>query len=121
MAFVKYHQPCPLCGSSDAASLNEDGSAYCFSCDKRVNDYENLLKCKPELIPIDDNIEEFKVHQTNSVNEIEGSFAALTDRGISLATAKKYNVKALKNNKGEIALHLARQLTGYWPLWAIYI
>ena len=118
MAFVKYHQPCPLCGSSDAASLNEDGSAYCFSCDKRVNDYENLLKCKPELTPIDDNIEEFKVHQTNSVNEIEGSFAALTDRGISLATAKKYNVKALKNNKGEIEKHfypycVATEVTSY--------
>jgi twinkle protein len=118
LAFVKYHQPCPLCGSSDAASLNEDGSAYCFSCDKRVNDYENLLKCKPELTPIDDNIEEFKVHQTNSVNEIEGSFAALTDRGISLATAKKYNVKALKNNKGEIEKHfypycVATEVTSY--------
>tara|TARA_R110000824_G_scaffold11428_3_gene49866 strand:+ start:3768 stop:5435 length:1668 start_codon:yes stop_codon:yes gene_type:complete len=118
LAFVKYHQPCPLCGSSDAASLNEDGSAYCFSCDKRVNDYENLLNCKPELIPIDDNIEEFKVHQTNSVNEIEGSFAALTDRGISLATAKKYNVKAFKNNKGEVEKHfypycVATEVTSY--------
>jgi hypothetical protein len=41
MGFVKYHQPCPLCNSSDAASVNEDGSAYCFSCYERIADYEN--------------------------------------------------------------------------------
>ena len=32
--FVKYHLPCHECGSSDAVSVNEDGSAKCFSCDK---------------------------------------------------------------------------------------
>ena len=101
MAFVKYHQPCPLCGSTDAASINDDGSAYCFSCDKRINNYEELIG-EPIQNKITNNIEEFKVHQTNSINEIEGNFEALTDRGISLATAKKFNVKAVKNNKGEI-------------------
>ena len=30
--FVKYHVPCPECDSSDAASINEDGSLKCFSC-----------------------------------------------------------------------------------------
>jgi twinkle protein len=42
----------------------------------------------------------------------------LTDRGISLATAKKYNVKAVKNTKGEIAKHfypycVAAEVTSY--------
>ena len=118
LAFVKYHQPCPLCGSSDAASLNEDGSAYCFACDKRVSDYENLIDFKTELSSINDNVSEFKIHQTNSVNEIEGSFTELTDRGISLATAKKYNVKAVRNTKGEIVKHfypycVATEVTSY--------
>ena len=114
MAFVKYHQPCPLCGSSDAASINEDGSAYCFSCDKRVNDYINLTQFEP----INNSVEEFKVKQTNSINEIEGSFEALTDRGISLSTAKKFNVKVVKNTEGEIIKHfypysIAAEVTSY--------
>ena len=117
MAFVKYHQPCPLCGSTDAASINDDGSAYCFSCDKRINNYEELIG-EPIQNKITNNIEEFKVHQTNSINEIEGNFEALTDRGISLATAKKFNVKAVKNNKGEIVKHfypycVAAEVTSY--------
>ena len=32
MAFVKLHQQCDDCGSSDALSYNEDGSSYCFAC-----------------------------------------------------------------------------------------
>ena len=32
MSFVELHQPCPDCGSSDALSVNDDGSAFCFSC-----------------------------------------------------------------------------------------
>ena len=99
MAFVKYHQPCSLCSSSDAVSVNEDGSAYCFSCDKRISNYTDNIG------ETTDNIKEFKVHQTNSTNDIEGEFVALTDRGISLATAKKYNVKATVNSSGEITKH----------------
>ena len=30
--FVEYHVPCLKCGSSDARSVNADGSSYCFSC-----------------------------------------------------------------------------------------
>ena len=26
----KVHQPCPICNSSDAVGVNEDGSAKCF-------------------------------------------------------------------------------------------
>ena len=81
MAFVKYHQPCPLCGSSDAASINEDGSAYCFSCDKRVNDYTKLTQFelinkldKLAVAMENPSVEDFIVKQTNSINEIEGSF-----------------------------------------------
>ena len=109
MAFVKYHQPCPLCSSSDACSLNEDGSAYCFSCDKRVDNYEQLTG---------GNIENIQTHRINSVNEIEGSFLALNDRGIALATAKKYNVKSIANKEGKIIRHfypycVASEITSY--------
>ena len=109
MAFVKYHQPCPLCSSSDACSLNEDGSAYCFSCDKRITNYQQ---------PTGGNIENIQTHRINSVNEIEGSFLALNDRGIALATAKKYNVKSIANKEGKIIRHfypycVASEITSY--------
>ena len=37
--FIKYHLPCPLCSSSDAVSMNKDGSAYCFSCQEYIKEY----------------------------------------------------------------------------------
>jgi transcription elongation factor Elf1 len=38
--FVKYHLPCPLCNSSDAVSVNKDNSAYCFSCQQFIKEYD---------------------------------------------------------------------------------
>ena len=40
MAFVKYHVACKSCDSSDAVSINEDGSAKCFSCGEFFPNYE---------------------------------------------------------------------------------
>lgn len=34
--FTKTHQPCPLCGSHDAAAFRDDGSGFCFSCGKHI-------------------------------------------------------------------------------------
>tara|TARA_R110002049_G_scaffold231400_2_gene403800 strand:+ start:8133 stop:9776 length:1644 start_codon:yes stop_codon:yes gene_type:complete len=96
MGFVKYHQPCPLCNSSDAASVNEDGSAYCFSCYERIADYEN------SEAPV---VEDFVSHKNNSMNNNEGSFVDLTDRKISLATARKYGVKATTKPDGSVETH----------------
>ena len=41
--FVELHKPCPVCNSSDACSINEDGSAKCFSCDEFFPDYYNTI------------------------------------------------------------------------------
>ena len=69
--FVKTQQPCPddKCGSSDACSIREDGSALCFSCEQNFKSYDKpyisvatkpalaidkfLLKCKdcPNISP----------------------------------------------------------------------
>ena len=107
MAFVKLHQPCPLCSSSDACSINDDGSAYCFSCSTRIPNYES-----------GGTVADFKTHRMNSINEIEGAFVALNDRGISLATAKKYNVKSIVNREGKVIRHfypycVASEVTAY--------
>ena len=54
----------------------------------------------------------------NSINEIEGAFVALNDRGISLTTAKKYNVKSIVNREGKVIRHfypycVASEVTAY--------
>ena len=95
MPFVKFHQPCNECGSSDAASVNDDGSAWCFSCNKYFKDYSTSEVQQP------DTVTDFEVYQRNSKMEqssyqpvVAASFNELTDRKISLATAKKYGVKS---------------------------
>ena len=97
MPFVKFHQPCNDCGSSDAASVNDDGSAWCFSCNKHFKNYSTTEVHQP------DTITDFEVYQRNSKMEDHNtyssqhsaaSFNELTDRKISLATAKKYGVKS---------------------------
>ena len=42
----KVHQPCPLCNSSDAVGVNEDGSAKCFSCDSFIPNYKEACEGK---------------------------------------------------------------------------
>lgn len=46
--FVKTHQPCPECGSSDAASFRSDGSGLCFSCGKALYSKNKETKSVPE-------------------------------------------------------------------------
>ena len=102
MAFVKLHQPCTLCASSDGASINDNGSAHCFSCNQHIHDY---YAGKNEET-------EFEIHKRNKKMEGSGSsssqssliFTELTDRKLSLATAKKYGVKATLVN-GVVASH----------------
>ena len=96
MAFVKVHQPCTECASSDGAGINEDGSAFCFSCHTHIKNYTNKLNGTINQET------EFEIHQRNKKMEdfnqpsskTTASFVELTDRKISLATAKKYGVKA---------------------------
>ena len=89
LKFVKKHQPCSKCGSSDALSINEDGSSKCFSCDEFFprNKVNNETIEQDELTIIEDD------------NKQEGVFAPLSDRQISLETAKKYGVRISYDTK----------------------
>jgi len=106
MAFVKIHQPCTECSSSDGAGINEDGSAFCFSCHTHIRNYTG----GGEETIIEET--EFEIHKRNKKMEGAGSsssqssliFTELTDRKLSLATAKKYGVKATLVN-GVVASH----------------
>ena len=89
--------PCPACGSSDALSVNENGSAKCFSCD--------------EFFP--KGVEDTGTTKNNSVtktvrelNAHGGVFAKLTDRSIARETAEKYGVKTVYDSAGQIAQHI---------------
>ena len=97
----KVHQPCPLCGSTDAVGVNEDGSAKCFSCDAFMPNYEEACKGK--------NMETNQQTSTSfkQPDSIEiGSFSALTDRKITKDTAQKYGVKVVHDLQGNVIKHL---------------
>ena len=96
MAFVKHKLPCPKCGGSDPVSLNEDGSAKCFSCETYFLNYDKAV----------DGEEVVAKKEQEPTNPHGGDFVALTDRRISEATAKKYGVKSILSSNGEIVQHL---------------
>ena len=94
--FVKYHVPCPECDSSDAASINEDGSLKCFSCGV-------FIPNKKDKVIMNTNV---KQQQDNISDKHGGIFAPLTDRNISQETATKFGVKTVYDSNGVIAQHL---------------
>jgi twinkle protein len=110
MSFVAFRKPCPECGGSDPVQINDNGSAKCFSCQTYFRDYEKAMNGEP--------VSDFKTYKNNSMNNIAGEYLELRDRKISLATAKKYGVKAVINSKGEIVKHYypyytANEISGY--------
>ena len=98
MSFVKLNQPCPSCGGSDPVAVNDNGSAKCFSCGTFFKDYSEASG---------GNVSDFSTYQrnNNNNNSTEASFNALTDRGISIETAKKYGVKSVLSSDGSIYEH----------------
>ena len=92
--FVKYHLPCPLCSSSDAVSLNADGSAYCFSCQEYMREYN--AEQEPTIINRENETKSF---QTQS------DFAEIVDRNIKTDTCKKYGVTVKIDSVGNITNH----------------
>ena len=109
MPFVKHKLPCPACGGSDPVSVNDNGSGFCFSCRTYLPNYSTAE------VQHDDDVEtEFEIHQRNSKmnNSSTATFNELTDRKISLATAKKYGVKSTTLN-GKIDKHYYPYYNGH--------
>jgi twinkle protein len=93
--FIKMHQPCKDCGSSDALSLNEDGSTKCFSCGKFTPGNKNNVQTMNTPMRTHNSKETFD----------NGMYAPLVDRSISKETALKYGVKVVYNSEGQLAQH----------------
>ena len=96
--FVEYHKPCPNCGGSDPVSINSDGSAKCFSCGTFFKDYESAMG---------GNVADFNSFKRSNNNTpfTNSVYHALTDRSISLETAKKFGVRSVKDEQGNIVQH----------------
>ena len=104
--FDKVHQPCPLCNSSDAVGINTDGSAKCFSCGEFMPDYNKLFN--------GESVMETTTKKSSYDNPVgQGTFADLTDRRISKATAQKYGVTALHDKAGDVIQHFYPYYNGH--------
>ena len=102
----KLKQPCPLCNSSDAVGVNQDGSAKCFSCGEFMPNYEQACNGK--------TMTQSQPTQTKQPDNVaEGNFIALTDRKISQATAQKFGVKAVQDLKGQVIKHFYPYYNGH--------
>lgn len=95
MSFVQTHVPCTECGGSDSAAINDDGSVKCFSC--------GVFLPKPKQ---ENNVTSITNFKKTPMTTNQGEFYPLTDRNISLQTAKKYRVRSVKNSTGQIVEHI---------------
>lgn len=95
---VRFHIPCPHCGSSDAYCIYDDGHGYCFSChtlDKKVEggwSRKEQKKMSKALIP-----------------RAEMEFTSLKHRCISEETCRKfsYYVTTEYNRTLQVAEYIA--------------
>jgi twinkle protein len=91
MAFVKTHQPCPSCDSSDALSVNEDGSSFCFACQEHTPS-ERKKDMEATTLPAP-----LKETHSEAFKAISGDYyslptPAIGSRRISLATCERYGL-----------------------------
>jgi twinkle protein len=94
MAFIKLHIPCPACGSSDGASMNEDRSLFCFVCQTLTpSDVEETYE-ETNVIDVDTEVKDnsFLKHYRNGIIE------ARVERRIHVATMEKYGVVREKDS-----------------------
>ena len=106
--FLYTHLKCPSCEHNGCLSINSDWSSYCFSCKKYTNDikesYEGEIDELLKTSTKDEGSSKTDVQYSDD-SEIAGIYGALTDRGISEATAKKYGVRIRTNSQGKVIQH----------------
>lgn len=88
---LKTHQPCDLCGSSDAASLFDWGT-WCHSCGKPNSTNPSNQEREQEK----------PINNIKPIRPVPEEFTALADRHISAATAKKYGVTNNPDETNEV-------------------
>lgn len=87
MAFVKMHQPCNDCGSSDALCVNDDGWTHCFSCEaRRAPESDDWAERNSEVLMHAETYDSEPIGAWNN----DDLYRTIIDRGISRDTAKAY-------------------------------
>jgi twinkle protein len=112
--FIKRNLSCNVCGGSDPAALNSNGSSYCFHCAKYYKKGENLkqedqLNTDATIVDIQTfsaQKKETPIPLGNAYNRYPGQYNELTDRGISAKTAKAYGVKSKLNPDNSVSQHV---------------
>lgn len=88
------HEPCPSCGSRDNLARYTDGHAHCFGCNYHDNGAGDDIESNPKVV------------KARMFEPIHGEIRALTTRGISLETCRKYGYAVGKNAAGA-TVHIA--------------
>ena len=101
--FVELHKPCPVCNSSDACCINEDGSAKCFSCDSFIQDYYTETGEERPMTTTIATVTNLKDKKQNTLEVPKnGIFTRIEHRNLSEKTARKYGVKVVINSIGKV-------------------
>ena len=89
MAFLKTHVRCDACGSSDGAAVNDDGSSYCFVCQKHT---ASAYTSEQLTTLLETNMNTTDVDLSFTSIYKEANTVSMADRRISKATAERYGV-----------------------------
>lgn len=92
MPFIKTHQPCHSCGSSDALAINDDMSTKCFVC----HTYTPSTLVKEHHTVIDTTNE--TPSSSFLKNYSEGYAVSVSDRRITKASMERYGVVKTDNS-----------------------
>jgi twinkle protein len=102
--FKHTHLSCPSCEHNGCFSINEDGSGYCFSCKEYTSSVEAIPNIE-DILKSKGSQSKGRVAYT-AESELEGMFGALSDRGITEETAKKFGVKIVTDKQGKVVQHI---------------
>jgi twinkle protein len=98
-------QSCPdkkECGSSDAFSIQENGWGHCFSCGKNFSptslEEMGLISDQPNIVDTPS-----KSGNTKGFSSITETFKALTERGLTEETIKRYKIHVGKDDDKFVA------------------
>lgn len=88
MPFLKTHQPCCSCNSSDGLSYNEDGSSYCFVCQTFTpTDKQETAAIIPITKARNTMLTQREIDRFNNAQ-----YRSLPDRALSSETCKQYGI-----------------------------
>jgi len=92
MAFVKTHQPCTTCDSSDGMSINEDGSTFCFVCQTHTKASEPSNHMQATTLATPPRKELTEAVKALRVAVMANTTPAIGSRRISRASVEKFGV-----------------------------